>query len=165
MLYTVQHGGSGTLPHCGPLQGLCTDGLSALQAVMLSLALEQRQAFLFLKTNCALSREGTSCPRRQWWTADSRLKGGVSIAEDSISGISYFFDLQIMGKEFANFLKLNSLLHWQTENLHQIIWEFNCWRRLHGGSATFFNSYEGGKKKISVHQPAWLSNASNFKID
>lgn len=63
---------------------------------------------------------------RQWWTADSRLKGGVSIAEDSISGISYFFDLQIMGKEFANFLKLNSLLHWQTENLHQIIWEFNC---------------------------------------
>ena len=31
-------------------------------------------------------------------------------------------------------------------NLHQIIWKFNCWRRLRGGSAILFNSCKEKKK-------------------
>lgn len=104
------------------------------------------QASLYFKSQWALPCTGEAQPA----PADSRSGTAGSMADfqlqrwlqDSIFGISSF-DLQIMGKEFSNFLKLNSSLHWKVENLHQIIWEFNCWRRLHGSCALFFNSYEG----------------------
>lgn len=81
----------------------------------LGLAPEQRTGFSVLKAPEQSSEQGEAQPAETDWVdlgqaglmAAFQLQGWL---QDTISGTSYFSDLQIMGKEFANFLKLNSSL-------------------------------------------------------
>lgn len=131
------------------------------------------QASLYLKATKQSSGQGQA----QHVEADksglrtNRLNGSLSIA--GVAPGLYFWNVLLFW--FANYgkrvCKLSKIEQFSPIgrhlNLHQIIWEFNCWRRLCGGSAIFFNSWKE-KKKIffsSVHQTVWLQNAYNSKID
>lgn len=113
-------------------------------------------ASLYLKATAQSSEQGEAQPTEadKGRFGTSRLNGSLSIAGVALG--HYFWNVLLFW--FANYgkriCKLSKIKQFSPIgrhlNLHQIIWEFNCWRRLRGGSATLFNSYE--EKNSSVHQ-------------
>ena len=118
------------------------------------------QASLYLKATEQSSGQGQAQPVEadKSGLGMSRLNGSLSIAGVA-PGLYLFLNFLLFwfanyGKRVGKVSKIEQFSPTGRHlNLHQIIWEFNCWRRLRGGSAILFNSCKKEKKFFFKRSP------------